>query len=118
MLVLLDACHSGAITMSGAPLALNADTLRTFLAEPNATVATSSKGSQKSLERDVWQHGAFAKVLLDAFYDPAADFDRTGLISTTGLADYLAKRVPALTDDKQTPEMIIRFQTTLFASGS
>ena len=42
-----------------------------------------------------------AKVLLDAFYDPAADFDRTGLISTTGLADYLAKRVPALTDDKQ-----------------
>ena len=40
-------------------------------------------------EADTWQHGAFTKALLDAFNDPAADINHNGLISTTGLANYL-----------------------------
>jgi hypothetical protein len=39
------------------------------------------------------------------FDDPAADTNRNGLISTTGLATCLNRRVPALTDGKQTPGM-------------
>jgi WD40 repeat protein len=118
VLVLLDACHSGATTMNGAAIALNVDALRTSLAAANVTVLTSSKGSETSEERDIWQHGAFTKALLDAFNDPAADTARNGLISTTGLANYLNVRVPMLTDGRQTPGMEVRFDTTVFASGS
>jgi WD40 repeat protein len=118
VLVLLDACHSGATTMNGAGIAIDTDALRTGLAAANVTVLTSSKGSETSQENDTWQHGAFTKALLDAFNDPAADINRNGLISTTGLANYLAKRVPTLTGGTQTPGMEIRFDTTLFASGS
>jgi hypothetical protein len=118
VLVLLDACHSGATTMNGAAIAIDADALRISLAAANVTVLTSSKGSETSEERDIWQHGAFTKALLDAFNDPAADINHNGLISTTGLAIYLTKHVPELTDGHQTPGMEVRFDTTLFASGS
>ena len=118
VLVLLDACHSGATTMNGAAIAIDADALRVGLAAANVTVLTSSKGSETSEERDTWQHGAFTKALLDALDDPAADINHNGLISTTGLESYLMKRVPELTDGHQTPGMEVRFDTTLFASGS
>jgi hypothetical protein len=65
------------------------------------TVLASSKGSETSEERDAWGHGAFTKALLDSFNDPAADTNRNGLISTTGLATYLNRRVPTQTDGKQ-----------------
>jgi WD40 repeat protein len=116
VLVLLDACHSGATTMDGTAIAVDADGLRTGLAAANVTVLTSSKGSETSEEREIWQHGAFTKALLDSFNDPAADINRNGLISTMGLTTYLASRVPALTDGKQTPGMEVRFDTTLFVS--
>jgi WD40 repeat protein len=118
VLVLLDACHSGATTMNGAVIATDADALRTGLAAANVTVLSSSKGSETSEERDVWEHGAFTKALLDAFNDPAADITHNGLISTTGLANYVATRVPMLTEGKQTPGMEVRFNTTVFATGS
>jgi WD40 repeat protein/uncharacterized caspase-like protein len=118
VLVLLDACHSGATTMNGGTIAIDTDALRTGLAAANVTVLTSSKGSETSEEREAWKHGAFTKALLDAFNDPEADINRNGLISTTGLASYLTKHVRALTDGKQTPGMEVRFDTTLFASGS
>ena len=49
---------------------------------------------------------------------PAADINHNRLISTTGLANYLTRRVRELTDGHQTPGMEVRFDTTLFASGS
>ena len=118
VLVLLDACRSGATTMNGTAITIDADVLRIGLAAANVTVLTSSKGSQTSEERDTWQHGAFTKALLDAFNDPAADINHNGLISTTGLENYLMKRVPELTDGHQTPGIELRLDTTLFASGS
>ena len=93
VLVLLDACHSGATTMDGAPLAMDSTALRTGLAAANVTVLTSSSGSQVSREDPKWGHGAFTKVLLDALTDPAADPDRKGLINPTGLAHYVDTRV-------------------------
>lgn len=117
VLVLLDACHSGAMTMNHAGITLDADALRIGLAAANVTVLTSSSGSETSQKRDAWQHGPFTKVLLDAFNDPAADTNRNGLISTTGLANDLAKRVPALTDGAQTPGMEIRFDSPCLPAG-
>ena len=76
---------------------------------------TSSTGTEASYETPELQHGAFTKALLDAFDDPAADVNRNGLITPTGLATYLANRVPMLTGDKQHPGMEVRYDTTLFA---
>jgi len=118
VLVLLDACHSGATTMNGAAVAIDADALRLGLAEGNVTVLTSSKGTETSEGRAIWQHGAFTEALLEAFKDPRADINHNKLINPAGLANYLTNRVPELTDGHQTPGMEVRFNTTLFASGS
>ncbi|WP_146101532.1 hypothetical protein [Rhodopila globiformis] len=59
VLVLLDACHSGAMTMNDAGITLDADALRIGLAAANVTVLTSSSGSETSQKRDAWQHGPF-----------------------------------------------------------
>jgi hypothetical protein len=115
VLVLLDACHSGATTMDGASLAMDSSSLRTALAATNVTVLTSSSGQEVSYEDPKWQHGAFTKVLLEALRDPSADADNDGLINTTGLAHYVFSRVSSLTDGKQTPGIEVRFETTIFA---
>ena len=116
VLVLLDACHSGAKTMGGGPLSMDSTALRTALAAANVSVLTSSTGPDVSYETPELQHGAFTKALLDAFDDPAADVNRNGLITPTGLAAYIANRVPMLTGDKQHPGMEVRYDTTtLFA---
>jgi hypothetical protein len=117
VLVLLDACHSGATTMNGAALAMDSTALRTGLAAANVTVLTSSSGSQVSREDKAWEHGAFTRALLDAFNDPAADINRNGLINPTGLGNYVKTRVESLTDSAQTPGMEIRYDTTVFAAG-
>jgi WD40 repeat protein len=117
VLVLLDACHSGATTVDGTALSIDQTTLRTSLAGANVTVITSSRGDQTSQEADTWQHGAFTKALLDAMSDPAADINRTGLINATGLANYIVGRVASLTGGKQMPDMEVRFGSTVFAVG-
>lgn len=117
VLVLLDACHSGATTNDGAPIAMDSTALRTELASANITVLTSSSGSQDSIERPEWQHGAFTKALLDALGDPAADTDHNGLINANGLAHYVSVHVADMTSNAQTPGMEVRYEGTVFASA-
>ena len=117
VLVLLDACHSGATTMSGTPLAMDLTALRTGLAAAKVTVLTSSSGNELSREDAKWEHGAFTKVLLDALTDPGADPDRNGLIKPTALAHYVDTHVKTMTDGAQSPGMEVRFDTTVFATG-
>ena len=101
--------------MSGSPLAMDSSALRASLAAANVSVLTSSTGTEVSYESPGLQHGAFTKALLDAFDDPEADINKNGLISTNGLAAYIANRVPMLTNEKQHPGMEVRSDTTLFA---
>jgi hypothetical protein len=117
VLVLLDACHSGATTLDGSAKAVDATMLRRGLAAANVTVLTSSGSREPSLEDDAWQHGAFTRALLDALNDPAADADHLGLINANTLAHYVARHVASLTGGKQTPDMEVRFDTTVFAVG-
>jgi len=117
VLVLLDACHSGATTLDGSAKAMDAAALRHELAAANVTVLTSSGGSEPSKEDDAWQHGAFTRALLDALNDPTADVDRIGLINSNALAHYVARHVASLTGGSQTPDMEVRFDTTVFAVG-
>jgi uncharacterized caspase-like protein len=117
VLVLLDACHSGATSLDGSAKAVDATKLRHELAAANVAVLTSSNGQEVSLEDDQWRHGAFTRALLDALNDPAADPDHIGLINANALAHYVARHVASLTDGKQTPDMEVRFDTTVFAVG-
>ena len=117
VLVLLDASHSGPATLAGPANAIDGAALRHQLAATNVTVLTSSSGREPSLEDDAWQHGAFTRALLDALNDPAADPNRVGLINASTLAQYVARRVAALTAGRQTPAMEVRFDTTVFAVG-
>jgi WD40 repeat protein len=66
VLVLLDACHSGAVAGTGLTLTSDAEVLRRGVAASNVTVLTSSTSNEISREDDKWNHGAFIKVLLDA----------------------------------------------------
>jgi WD40 repeat protein len=114
VLVLLDACHSGAITMDGSALSMNATELYLGLAAANVMVLTSSAGNELSQERPEWQHGAFTKALLDALIHADTDYD--GLIGQTDLADYVDNRVRLLTSEAQTPGFEVRSNYTLFAA--
>jgi uncharacterized caspase-like protein len=94
---------------------MDSTAMRAALAGANISVLTSSSGPEVSYEEPELQHGAFTKALLDAFDDPAADVDRNGLITASGLEHYVKNRVPMLTQDKQHPGMEVRYDTTLFA---
>jgi uncharacterized caspase-like protein len=116
VLVLLDACRSGAITADGSKLATDADSLRRLMSSSNVTVLTSSQADKLSREDKTWGNGAFTKVLLEAF-GRAADTDNNGLISMTELTTYLSTRLPALTGGDQRPGMDLRFQSDIFVAG-
>jgi hypothetical protein len=102
--------------MDGTPLSINSTALRTILAMANITVITSSDGTEVSREDPVWGHGAFTKVLLQAFTDPEADINHDRLLNANGLDNYLRRYVPRL-NDQQHPRAEIRFNDTVFAAG-
>jgi WD40 repeat protein/uncharacterized caspase-like protein len=116
VLLLLDACHSGAATADGAQLAANADVLKAGLALPNVTVLTSSRATEVSHEDPRWGNGAFTKVVLAAM-GKDADENHDGLISMSEMTQYVSTHLPMLTDDQQHPEVEQRFQSDLFVAG-
>jgi WD40 repeat protein/uncharacterized caspase-like protein len=116
VLLLLDACHSGAVTADGSKLTPNADLLRSVLAQNNVTVLTSSKGKEPSREDDKWQNGAFTKVLMQALSGDA-DENHRGVISMSELTDYVSRQLPLLTNGQQHPQVEQRFQSDLFVAG-
>ena len=96
VLVLLDACHSGAVTGDGSILMSNADLLRSIIAASNVTVLTSSTKNEFSREDEKWNNGAFTKGLLDGL-GKDADKNHDGLISMSELTDYVLTHVVSLT---------------------
>jgi uncharacterized caspase-like protein len=116
VLILLDACHSGAFTFDDSTMP-NADVLRGIMSLGNATVLTSSRGTQPSRESEAWQNGAFTKVFLDALSDSNADADHNGIISMNELTNYLEKNLPKLTDGTQQLGITLSFQGDLFVTG-
>jgi hypothetical protein len=116
VLVLLDACRSGAATASGVSMTVDSRALGHILAGSNITVLTSSLGSEPSREDKAWKNGAFTEVFLKAL-GRQADGNRDGVISMTELTQHLTTGIPRLTEGKQTPGLEIRFERTIFASG-
>jgi hypothetical protein len=62
-LVLLDACHWGAVTGTGSTLTSDAEVLRRRVSASNVTVLTCSTGNEFSREDDKWNHGAFTNPM-------------------------------------------------------
>jgi hypothetical protein len=97
------------------PAQINIDSLRSELSGTNISVFTATRGNEAAVAKEEWHHGAFAKAFMDALSDPNADADRTGIITTLGLAQYLVARIPTLTGGMQNPGVEIRFDRPLFA---
>jgi outer membrane protein assembly factor BamB len=117
VLVLLDACHSGAVTGDGSTLTSNAaDLLRLTIAASNVTVLTSSIKKEFSREDEKWNNGAFTKVLLDAL-GKDADEDHDGLISMSDLTRYVSTHVVRVTEGQQHPGVEQRFEGEIFIAG-
>jgi Caspase domain len=121
VLVLLDACRSGAITADGASIAFDATQLRTALAAANVTVLTSSSGEQSSIEDENWQNGAFTEVFLEAL-GREANSDRNSVVSMSELIRFVTAGVPRLVHElyperEQTTGVQMRFEHTIFAAG-
>jgi Integrase core domain/Caspase domain len=121
VLVLLDACRSGAITKDRADTTVDASQLRAALAAANVTVLTSSSGKENSIEHRDWQNGAFTQVFLEALGQDA-DSDRNSVVSMTELTRYITAGVPRLVHEvdperHQTPGVEMRFEHTIFAAG-
>jgi WD40 repeat protein len=116
VLVLLDACHSGAVAADGSKLPTNADLLRSVMASSNVSVLTSSSAEEASREDEAWENGAFTKVLIQAF-GREADENHDGLISMSELTAYLSAQIGMLTGDRQHPGIEQRFQSDIFVAG-
>ena len=116
VLVLLDACHSGAVAEDGTNFAPDADLLRAAMVGANISVLTSSSATEVSREKTDWENGAFTKVLKEALRKPA-DENNDGMISMSELASYISRHLPDLTGGKQHPGMKQQFEGNLFVAG-
>jgi len=113
VIVLLDACHSGA-DRSGhdQPVATNEDLVRSLLnANAGVMVFASSKGSEVSLENASWQHGAFTRAVLDALSGKVSG-NGTSPVTLWQFASYVKSRVQELTEGHQNPQpFLLDFDT-------
>jgi uncharacterized caspase-like protein len=113
VVLLLDACRSGASTTEGIDIGPDGSRLRELLRGPNVALLTSSGATQDSLESPEWGHGAFTAAVLEAL-TARADMDGNGEISMLEMTQYVARRVPELTQDRQTPGIDPRFDGDIF----
>ena len=114
VLLLLDACHSGAVGAGVWAKDPDAKVLQDAMDLENVTVLTSSKKNEKSEEVPEWEHGAFAKAFLDALKGAPAD---EGVIRLSALADAMENEVQSLTMGRQHLGMHINFSGALFMAG-
>jgi uncharacterized caspase-like protein len=98
VLLLLDACHSGAVGPGGS--IADASVLRAAVNMDSVTVLTSSKKDELSQELPAWRHGAFSQAFLDALRG-GADPDGHGVISMPELVKAMDHELDALTKGKQ-----------------
>ena len=96
VLLLLDACHSGAVGAGGWATDPDARVLQDAMDLENVTVLASSKKNELSQELPAWKHGAFAQAFLDAL-GGAADPESHGVIRLSALTDAMDAEIQRLT---------------------
>ena len=113
VLVLLDACHSGAVGAGGWATDPDAKVLQDAMDMENVTVLTSSKKNELSQELPVWRHGAFTQAFLDAL-SGAADPEGHGIIRLSALTDAIDAELQRLTKSQQHLGLHVNFGGDLF----
>jgi hypothetical protein len=99
VVVLLDACHSGAAASMS-----NDEAVNVFLGQdrPIAVVA-ASKGRQLSFESAALRGGAFTSAITTAIADPMSDLDGNGSLELDELYARIKSEVVRATQGAQTP---------------
>jgi WD40 repeat protein len=113
VLLLLDACHSGAVGAQGWATDPDAKVLQDAMDLENVTVLTSSKQNELSEELPEWQHGALAEAFLDALAGAA---DSQGIVKLSALTDAMGDEVESLTKGRQHLGMHMNFRGDLFVA--
>ena len=113
VLLLLDACHSGAVGAGGWATDPDAKVLQDAMDMENVTVLTSSKKNELSQELSVWRHGALAQAFLDAL-SGAADPQGHGIIRLSALTDAMDAELQSLTKGRQHLGLHVNFGGDLF----
>jgi uncharacterized caspase-like protein len=114
VLLLLDACHSGAVGAQGWAKDPDAKILEDAMDMENVTVLTSSKKNELSEELPEWRHGALAEAFLDALKGAA---DSEGIVRLSALTDAMENEVQSLTKGRQHLGMHVNFSGNLFVAG-
>jgi hypothetical protein len=114
VLLLLDACHSGAVGAGDWAKDPDAKVLQDAMDMENVTVLTSSKKNELSQELAEWKHGAFTQAFLDALTGAA---DAQGIIRLSALTDAMEAEVQTLTGGKQHLGMHVNFNSDLFLAS-
>ena len=111
MVVMLDACHSGATAEVGRLSQVDMNRTANELGDAALEVQlyASAEARQYSLERKDWGHGAFTKAMIKAL-SGAADRDKRGFIEVHELGIYLREEVKEMTEGQQTPTRRISAQ--------
>jgi uncharacterized caspase-like protein len=104
MVVMLDACRSGAgtDTAGASPVDMNRAPNELGDKSKGVLLYASASGSQYSYERTEWGNGAFTRAMLDGLAG-AADVDKNGVVETDELDFYVRRRVMAMTKGQQEP---------------
>jgi WD40 repeat protein len=111
VLLLLDACHSGAVGAQAWAKDPDAKLLQDAMDLENVTVLTSSKKGELSEELPGWKHGALAQAFLDALAGAA---DSEGIIRLSALTEAMESDVQSLTKERQHLGMHVNFNANLF----
>jgi WD40 repeat protein len=114
VLVLLDACHSGAVGAQGWATDPNAKVLQDVMDLENVTVLTSSKRNELSEELPEWKHGALAQAFLGALAGAA---DAKGIVTRSALTDAMETEIQSLTKGRQHLGMHVNFSGDLFVAS-
>jgi WD40 repeat protein len=114
VLVLLDACHSGAVGAQDWAKDPDVKVLQDAMDLENVTVLTSSKRNELSEELPQWRHGALAEAFLDALKGAA---DSQGIVKLSALTDAMENEVQSLTKGRQHLGMHVNFSGDLFMAG-
>jgi len=114
VLLLLDACHSGAVGAQGWATDPDAKVLQDAMDLENVTVLTSSKKNELSQELPGWKHGALAQAFLDSLVGAA---DPRGIVRLSALTEAMENEIKSLTKDRQHLGRHINFNADLFVAG-
>ena len=114
VLLLLDACHSGAVGAQGWATDPDAKLLQDAMDMENVTVLTSSKRNELSEELPEWKHGALTEAFLDALKGAA---DAGGIVRLSALTDAMENEIQSLTKGRQHLGMHVNFSGDLFMAS-